>query len=83
MYQPLIWPLVAGDDAGGLRPALNPKGLKGAPDALVDGVRRDTELNGDFLGGKVLIDQQQTVQLATRESCDPLRHCRLFVVRIA
>jgi len=49
MYQPLIWPLVAGDDAGGLSPALNPKGLKGAADALVDGVRRDMELSGDFL----------------------------------
>ena len=83
MYQPLIWPLVAGDDAGGLSPALNPKGLKGAADALVDGVRRDMELSGDFLRGKMLIDQQQTVQLATRESCDPLRHCRPVVVRIA
>jgi hypothetical protein len=39
MYQPLIWTLVTGDDAGGLRTPLDPKRVKGATDALVDGMR--------------------------------------------
>ena len=68
MYQPLIWALMAGDDARGLCATLHSKGLKGAPDPLVDGMRRNMKLGGDFLGGKVLIDQQQAVELPTRES---------------
>ena len=50
MYQPLIWLLVAGDDAGGLRPALDSKRVERAADALIDGVRRYLKLCGDFLG---------------------------------
>jgi hypothetical protein len=39
MYQTLIWAAVAGDEAGGVGAALDPKDLERAADALVDGMR--------------------------------------------
>ncbi|HZB69035.1 MAG TPA: hypothetical protein VE403_01600 [Sphingomicrobium sp.] len=64
MYQTLIWSAVAGDDAGGLGPALDPQDLERAADALVDGMRGDIELCRDFLGVQMLIDEPQAIELA-------------------
>ena len=49
MYQSLIWLVMLGDDASRMRPPLNAKRLEGAANALIDGMRRDVELRGDFL----------------------------------
>ncbi|MEO5611405.1 MAG: hypothetical protein ABIQ67_01355 [Sphingomicrobium sp.] len=57
MYQPLIWAAVEGDEAGGLAAPLDAKDVERAADALIDGVRRDVELVGDFLGRQMLVDQ--------------------------
>ena len=64
MYQTLIWSAVAGDDAGGLGPALDSQDVESAADTLVDGVRGDLELGGDFLGRQMLVDQAQAIELA-------------------
>ena len=74
MYQSLIWPLVAGDDACGLGPPLDAKDRQGLADPLVDGVRRNLELGGNFLGRQELVDEQQAVQLAGSQARNPRRH---------
>ncbi len=53
-----------------LRPALDMENLQGLADALVDGVRGNPELDRDFLGRQMLIDEQQTVELSLGQSCD-------------
>jgi hypothetical protein len=50
MYQTLIWAAVLGNEAGGLAAALNAEDVERAADALVDRVRRDVQLDRDFLG---------------------------------
>ena len=50
MYQALIWAAVLRDDARGLGSALHAKDLKRLTNSLVDSVRRDPQLGGDFLG---------------------------------
>ena len=49
MYQSLIWLGMLSDDARGLSAPLDSESLKRLADALVDGVRRNPELSGDFL----------------------------------
>jgi hypothetical protein len=49
MYQPLIWLAVLGDDARRLRPTADGQRLKRVANALIDGVRRDSELDRNFL----------------------------------
>jgi hypothetical protein len=73
MYQTLIWAAVAGNEAGGLGPALDPEDVERDPDALVDGVRRDFELGRDLLGGQVLVDQPQAIELARAQPRDAAR----------
>jgi hypothetical protein len=79
MYQPLIFPSVVRYEAGGLGPALYAKDLQGLAHALVDGVRRDLELSGDFLGRQMLIDQAQAIELARAKARHSLRH---FIVNL-
>jgi hypothetical protein len=74
MYQSLIWALVADDNARGLGPPLDAEDRERLADPLVDGVRRDLEFGGDFLGRQELVDQQQAVQLAGSEARNSRRH---------
>jgi hypothetical protein len=74
MYQSLIWFLVAADDARRLGATLDAEDGKRLADALVHRVRRDTELGGDFLGRKVLVDEQKAVELSRAQPCDALGH---------
>jgi hypothetical protein len=48
MYQSLIWSAVLADDARRLRAPLDAKDSKGLADSLVDGMRGNLELGGDF-----------------------------------
>jgi hypothetical protein len=57
MYQSLIWSMHLPDHACRLRTAFDAKYLQGSADALVDGMGRDPELEGDFLGRPMLVDQ--------------------------
>src|SRR6478736_5020036 len=68
MYQPLIWLAVAGDDARRLGPPLDTEDGQRLADALVDGMGRDIELGGDFLGRQMLVDQAQAIELARGQS---------------
>ncbi|HEX6661668.1 MAG TPA: hypothetical protein VF067_07355 [Sphingomicrobium sp.] len=64
MYQTLIRAGVLGDDARSLAATLDSEGMESAPNALVDGVRRDVELGRDLLRRQMLIDEEQTVELS-------------------
>jgi hypothetical protein len=81
MYQTLIWPAVAGDDAGRLGPPLDSQDLECAADPLVDGVRRDIELGRDFLGIQVLVDEKQAIELAGAEPRNAARNLCLHIGR--
>ena len=83
MYQSLIWLVVASYEARRLRAPFHAERLKREANALVDGVRRDVQLRRDFLGRKVLVDEQKTIELPARQLCEPLFDCPLPVVRIA
>jgi hypothetical protein len=72
MYQSLIWSAVLRDHAGRLGSPLNAQDLQRAADALVDGMGRNPELCGDFLGRKMLVDQAQTIELALAQPSDAL-----------
>jgi hypothetical protein len=72
MYQSLIWLLVAGDDPRRLRAPLDSEDCERLADALIDGVRRDVELPGDFLGRQMLVDEQQAIELSGRQPRDTL-----------
>jgi hypothetical protein len=78
MYQSLIWLSgdkgVLGDEPGGLAPPLDAEDSQGLADALVDGVRRNVELGGDFLGAHVAVDEPQAIELAWSEAADALDH---------
>jgi hypothetical protein len=63
MYQSLIWAVYLGDHACGLRTALDAKDMERAADALVDRMRRNAELDGDFLRRQMLVDEQKGIQL--------------------
>jgi hypothetical protein len=70
--------VVLGDQAGCLRAAFDAENVQRAADALIDGVRRDVELGGDFLGVEVLVDQAQAIELARREAGNA--GCRRIIV---
>jgi hypothetical protein len=74
MYQTLIWVLVLADDACRLGAPLDAEDRQRLADALIDGVRRNFEFGGDFLGGKVLVDQQEAVELSRAQPRDALGH---------
>jgi hypothetical protein len=82
MYQTLIWPAVAGDDAGGLGAALDSQDLERAADALVDRVRGDLELGSDFLGRQMLIDQAQAIELTGAQPRDAASDLCIDIGRI-
>jgi len=64
MYQSLIWLLVLGDDPRRLCATLDAEDSQRLADALVDGMRRNVELRRDLLGIEMLVDEQETVELA-------------------
>jgi len=64
MYQSLIWSFGARDHARGLGAAFDAEDLERLTDALVDGVRRYAELDCDFLRIKMLVDEQEAIELA-------------------
>ncbi|MDQ3245681.1 MAG: hypothetical protein M3Q52_02070 [Pseudomonadota bacterium] len=49
MYQTLIWTVELSNEPSGLGAPLNAERVQGAANALIDGVRRDPELDRDFL----------------------------------
>ena len=59
-----------GDDARSLRAPFDAERLQGKADALIDGMRRDLELGRDFLRRKMLVDEQQAIELTLRELCN-------------
>jgi hypothetical protein len=65
MYQSLIWAMHLGDQPGGLRAPVDTKNVQGAANPLVHGVRRNAKLDRDFLGGEMLVDEQQGIELAS------------------
>jgi hypothetical protein len=50
MYQSLIWAAVLRNETRRLRATLHAKDLQRMADPLIDGVRRNSEFGGDFLG---------------------------------
>jgi hypothetical protein len=66
MYQPLIWAAVLGDEAGGLGAAFDAENLERLANALIDGVGRNSQLDGDFLRREMFGDKPQTIKLARR-----------------
>lgn len=68
IYQTLIWAKLSRHQTRGLRPALNPEDLEREADALVDGVRGNTELDRNFLGREMLVDQAEAIELARGKS---------------
>src|SRR5690348_1082520 len=67
MYQSLIWLGILGDDARRLRTARDSKDVERLADALIDRMRRDAELGGDFLRAEVLRDQTKAIELPFRQ----------------
>ena len=65
MYQPLIRAGRLRHHAGGLRSPIHPEDMERSAHALVNGVRRNPELLGDFLGRQMLVDQLQACELST------------------
>jgi hypothetical protein len=73
MYQTLIWAAVLGDEARRLGASFDAEDVEGDADSLVDGVRRDVQLGGDFLGGQMLVDEPQAIELAGAQLRDARR----------
>jgi len=74
MYQLLIWAPDLGDDARGLAPAFDAQDPQSLADPLVDGMRRNLELDGNLFRVEVLIDEQEAVELALGQFCDASGH---------
>jgi hypothetical protein len=70
MYQPLICLSLAADQASSLRTPLDLENMQCAADPLVDSMRRNVELDRDFLGRKMLVDESQAVELSWRQPRD-------------
>jgi hypothetical protein len=68
MYQPLIWGAVGRDEARGVLALADFQDLKRLADALVDSMRRNPKLDRDLFRGQMLVDKQQTVELAGTKS---------------
>jgi len=75
MYQSLIWLANLRDEARRLRSAGNAEDVQSLPDPLIHGVRRDSELDRDFLRREVLADEAQAIELAFGQ----LRHAHCHV----
>lgn len=82
MYQTLIWFGVTRHDACGLCTAFDSEHLQGEPNALIDGMGRDIELGRNLFRRKVLVDEQKTVELPTRELSNPLGHFFVDIARV-
>jgi hypothetical protein len=78
MYQALICAAMLGDEARRLRPPLDAKDLQGLANALIDGVRGNSEFGRDFFGIEVLIDEAEAVELTLIQPRDTLRIGALF-----
>jgi hypothetical protein len=86
MYQPLICRVRRrkrlGHHACGFAAALDAKLFQRSANALVDRMRADAELVGDFLAAVVPVDEQQAVDLALAEAghggCRIYLACRLI-----
>jgi hypothetical protein len=63
-----------GDNAGRLRTTADAERLQGLANALIDGVRRDSELDRNFLGRQMLIDEPEAVELPLRQSGHAIRN---------
>jgi len=63
MYQPLIWPRILGNDPRCLRTALDTEDRQRLANSLVDGMGRNPELGGDFLGAEMLVDEAKAIEL--------------------
>jgi hypothetical protein len=74
MYQSLIWVSVTRDDPRRLSTSFDSEDLECLANALVYGVRRNAELNRDFLRIEMLVDEEETVELALAQASDALRH---------
>src|SRR3954452_19654006 len=74
MYQPLIWPFHLSDDPGCLRTAFHTERRKRLTNSLVYRVRRDVQLGRYFLGRKMLVDQEQAIELAGGKLPNPGGH---------
>lgn len=64
MYQPLIWPAHLRHQARGLGSAVDAQDMQRSSNSLIDCVWRNVQLDGDFLGRKVQVDQAQAIELA-------------------
>jgi hypothetical protein len=74
MYQPLIWLAVLRDDAGGMLPPRNAEHVQCLADTLIHGVRRDSELDRNLLGGEMLVDEAQAIELPLTQPCHAFRN---------
>lgn len=79
MYQLLIWVAVLRDQARGMSPPGHAQCLQGLTNALVHRVRRDIELDRDFLRGQMLRDKAQAVELPLGQLRHTIRNFRLDV----
>jgi hypothetical protein len=77
MYQTLICAMDLRDHARRLGTALDPEDMQGPAYALIDRMRRYAELDRDFLGGQMLVDKQQGIELALAESGNAPGNCRI------
>jgi hypothetical protein len=72
MYQTLICLIVARDcgrhQPGRFASPVDAQLFQRPPDALVHGVRADAEPDGDFLAAVMLVDEQETIDLALAEA---------------
>ena len=65
---------MVGDDPRRLRTPLDAKDCKRLADALVDGMRGNVKLGGDFLGAQVPVDKTQAIELARTQAGDTRGH---------
>ena len=72
MYQSLIWSVDLRDHARSLGPPLDAKDLQGAADPLVDRVGRNAQFHGYLFRRQMLVDEQQSIELALAEPADAL-----------
>ena len=80
MYQSLIWAVYLRNHARRLRTAFDAKSLKRAADSLVDRMRRDSQFDRDLLGRKMLVDEQEGVELPLAQPRDARTDFRIRLV---
>jgi len=79
MYQSLIWLGVVGHEPGRLRTASDAESLERLPDALVDGMRGDSQLDRNFLRRQMLSDEAQAIELPLCQPCHAIRGARFNI----